>query len=282
MRSLPRALGYDPRLVQSLTPGAQRQIRRIAEGLMFSALLLSSPAAYAAFLVEHSLFLSVTLGCALWLTFLNMLRLVTAGGGAAAHLTEERVRTHRPALGASVVLAVLAFVLAQPAQLPLYRGTLDGDVAAERSRLVAQHERSLSTLGAPADRAFEQRLARCDFLVLRLRKVWEKPARALWWSTAYVLVVLFPALFARFVALSALREYELARFRQTRAVVRQATAQSEAERDALLAAYPDYVRRAPSYADPPFNTRIASPLMMPVRRRDSSLLARAWRRWRGR
>jgi hypothetical protein len=259
--SLPVLVGYDATLLARLSESSQRHIARVAEAWLLSCALLASPVAYAAWLIEHALWLALLLGAFTFAMVLNLVRLTSAGGGAATHASEARVRRYRPALGASVVIGLLALLFAQPAQLPLWKAQLDGPVAAQRELLGRQHEQALSALGMAADDDYRRTLSRCDFLVLRLKHMWRAPTRALQLTGLYAIAVLLPAVWARIVALAALREYALLRWRRDRrAIVRAHRAATRAVQ-AELARYPSYAAKPALFADAPFDTRIASPLL---------------------
>jgi hypothetical protein len=223
------------------------------------------------------------MGAFTFVMVLNLVRLASAGGGAATHLDEDAVRAYRPALGPSAVVGLLALLFAQPAQLPLWSAELAAPIAAERTRLAAQHEAALASLGVADGGVYAAELARCDFLVLRLTTMWRRaPTRALQLTGLYMLAVLLPALWARVVARASLREYALARWRRDRRGIVRATSAAEHEADALLRAYPSYAPSVPAFADPPFNTRVASPLLLPTRtaREPAPAAARGfWQRW---
>jgi hypothetical protein len=265
--SLPVLVGYDATLLARMPESSQRHIARVAEAWLLSCALLASPVAYAAWLIEHALWLALLLGAFTFAMVLNLVRLTSAGGGAATHASEARVRRYRPALGASVVIGMLALLFAQPAQLPLWKGQLDGPVAAQRELLIDQHERALAALGIAADDNYRRTLSRCDFLVLRLKHMWRAPTRALQLTGLYVIAVLLPAVWARIVAIAALREYALLRWRRDRRVIVRAAQTAARAVQAELARYPGYTAKQALFADPPFDTRIASPLLarpMPV------------------
>jgi hypothetical protein len=273
-------VGYDVSLLRRLPEAEQRHIARVAEAWLLSCALLASPPAYAAWLIEHKLWLAVAMGAFTFVMVLNLVRLGSAGGGAATHLDEDAARAYRPALGPSAVVGLLALLFAQPAQLPLWNAELAAPVAAERTRLAAQHEAALASLGVADGGAYAAELARCDFLVLRLTTMWRHaPTRALQLTGLYVLAVLLPALWARVVARASLREYALARWRRDRRGIVRATRAAEREADALLRRFPSYTPSAPVFADPPFNTRVASPLLLPARAPAQPVARSFWRRW---
>lgn len=279
--TLPAWLGYDRGLLSELGEGEQRQIERMAEAWLLSCALLACPLAYAAFLIEHSLALALALAVGILFVVTNMLRLSVAGGGVTAAADEQTLNAYRPALGATVVFGLLALLFAQPAQLPLFQRELDPIVEAQRATLVAEHEGVASAVSEESREAYRAELARCEFVVLRLTTIWKSPTRALQLTACYMLVVLAPMLWARFVALDAVRAYVRARWRNERALIQAAHAASERTRRALLARFPSYTPSASPFADPPFETRVSSALLSPplaqAKRAPKSLLARAWR-----
>jgi hypothetical protein len=281
MLTLPALVGYDSALLAQLPEASQRHIARVAEAWLLSCALLASPVAYAVWMIEHTLWLSLLLGAFTFAMVLNLVRLTSAGGGAAGHASEEVVREYRPALGASLVIGMLALLFAQPAQLPLWKAELDAPVAAQRAALIAQHEQGLHNLGIADDGDYGRQLARCDFLVLRLEAMWRSPTRALQLTGLYVLMVLVPAVWARIVALSALREYAHLRWKRDRRAIVRETRASECVAEAELARFPSYVPRQKSFADAPFNTRVASALLLPRMRIEATQPAkRSWlARW---
>jgi hypothetical protein len=275
--TLPALLGYDEALLAQLGEDEQKQIERVAEAWLLSSVVLAVPIGYAVWLIEHSLLLAVLLGAGMLFVVLNMLRLSSAGGGVAPSKPLSEVHGYRPALGTTGVIGMLALLFAQPAQLPLWRTELDPIVAEQRERLAAEHERTplsprervserdaAGPLRAAPPDSYRESLARCDFIVLRLTTIWRQPTRALQLTSFYVLLVLLPTLWARFVALDALRAYALARWRSERAAITEAHAASERERTTLLATFTSFAPSPSSFADPPFETRVASPLLLPA------------------
>jgi hypothetical protein len=261
--TLPALLGYDRALLALLKEDEQRQIERVAEAWFLSSALLACPLGYAAWLIEHSLLLACVLGAGALFVVLNMLRLSIAGGGVPARALHKDVTQYRPALGATVVIAMLALLFAQPAQLPLWRTELAATVAEHRQQLIARHDRSLAALGQATDDHYRAQILSCEFVVLRLTTIWKQPTRALQLTAFYVLVVLLPTLWARFIALTALRAYALARWQRERRFILRAHAQSERERSVLLSRFPSYLERESAFADPAFETRVASALLVP-------------------
>jgi hypothetical protein len=242
--------------------------------------LLACPVGYAAWLIEHSLLLAFALGAGALFVVVNMLRLSIAGGGVSAATAAKDVKQYQPALGATAVIGMLALLFAQLAQLPLWRSELDPVVSEHRQALIAQHDRSLDALGQVDGDHYRRELTRCDFVVLRLTTIWKSPTRALPLTAFFVLVVLLPTLWARFVALDALRAYAHARWQRDRRLIVRAHEQNEHERNSLLARFPSYVKRESAFADAPFDTRVASALLVPALAQPERKTKRAWfERW---
>ena len=262
--TLPALLGYDEALLAQLGEGEQKQIERVAEAWLLSSVLLAVPIGYAVWLIEHSLALAVLLGAGMLFVVLNMLRLSSAGGGVAPGKPLSDVQTYRPALGTTLVIGMLALMFAQPAQLPLWRTELDPIVAEQRERLAAEHERSSRSAAERDTDGYRESLARCDFIVLRLTTIWKQPTRALQLTSFYVLLVLLPTLWARFLALDALRAYALARWRSERTAITAAHAAHERLRSSLLGRFASFAPRPSAFLDPPFDTRVASALLTPA------------------
>lgn len=283
--SLPTLLGYDPLLLRRLATAHQRQLGRVAEAWLLSCVLLASPLGYAAWLVEHSVWLSALASLGTFLLVLNMLRLITAGAGAAPHFSRAELASYRPTLASTVLVGMLALLFAQPAQLPLWSQSLAQPIAEHRQIMIEEHQRSRaalsveahpSTLASPRARFdpprerelagqdhYGSELSRCEFLVLRLTWIWRQPGRALRLTGVYLLLVLLPALGARMFALDSLRAYELLRWQQSRrTVVREAHANTR-QVESLLSSFESYTRGKPHWADPPFNTQVVSPLLLP-------------------
>jgi hypothetical protein len=192
---------------------------------------------------------------AMLLVVVNLLRLVVAGSGAAPQLPFEQVREYRPALGPTIVLSMLAVLLAQPGQLPLWRDQLAAPLAAHREALLAQQQALAQELGQEPQPAFRAELAQSDFLAWRVREIWKAPQRAFVISALYWLLVLLPTLAGRFVALSALREYEEARWHAVRARVTLEGQRAARQLQESLAPYPSYVSRVHPQLAAPFEAR---------------------------
>lgn len=263
--NLPRLLGYDDSVLDQLPEAHRAQLTRVCEAWLLSCTLLASPLGYVAWLLSHSLVLALVLGAATFLLVLNMLRLIAAGAGAAPHFSRAQLQTYRPALGPTVLVGLLALLFAQPAQLPLWSGTLAAPIAAHRAELVRDQLRSLATLQRPdaaeAARAYQTQIAECEFIVLRFGEIWKHPGRAARLTLVYFLLVLLPALGARMFALDALRAYELTRWQANRRRIVRAAHLATREVQQLLSRFPTYQPGAPNFADPPFDTRVLNPLL---------------------
>jgi hypothetical protein len=198
---------------------------------------------------------------------------VIAGSGAAPHLSEETVRGYRPALGPTFVLSMLAILLAQPAQLPLWQEQLAPAVATHRAQLLSQQEALARELARPVPDSFRNELAQSEFLAFRVRAIWLDPQRAFALSALYWFLVLLPTLAGRFIALDALREYERARWLSARVQIQREGEESFARVDALLRHYPSYQRPASSQLSNPFGGSL--PFLSRPRAESSASTSRA-------
>jgi hypothetical protein len=146
-------------------------------------------------------------------------------------------------------------LLAQPAQLPLWSSQLDAPVAAHRAKLIGQQEELARALGQSVNSAYRDEIARANFMALRVQAIWEEPQRAFSWTAAYWFLVLLPTLAGRFVALSALREYERIRWQTARAVIEAEGKRAEQRVQQELLAFPSYRPRAHRSLSSPFDAR---------------------------
>lgn len=208
-------LGHERLLADALNEAERQRLGTISAGWLLSLVLIALPAGYAVWLVEHSLPLAIATGGATFALTLNLLRVANAGGGLQAGSSRERARDYRPGLAPAVFVGLLGLIFAQPAQLPLEATRLDPLIAAHRAQLVEEHRRRVNP--APEVRGFDAyaaELASCDFVVRRLALLWEAPISAARFTALYCLVILLPAFFAQFVAIDALRQYQLLRYRR--------------------------------------------------------------------
>ena len=168
-------------------------------------------------------------------------------------------------------------LLAQPAQLPLWQSELAAPwphIAQTLARAAGAGSRGhWGTRPGP----FRAELSESEFLAWRVRENWKSPQRAFVLSVLYWFFVLFPTLAGRFLALSALREYERARWQAVRQQI-QNEGNSAAQRvRAQLERFPSYLT--------PFHSSLASPfessvpfLARPPSSRFSEIRNRALRR----
>jgi len=181
---------------------------------------------------------------------------VIAGGGVAPHESAQSVRAYRPAFGPSVVLSALAILLAQPGQLPLWRAQLEPVVRAHRAALVRDHDRQTALTrtsagsavvqpGAEPAGAYRARIEAAAFLALRLQAIWREPQRAFALSFAFWFLVLLPTFAGRYLALSALRDYEQLRWRAARLCIEREAHGAHERSEARLGGYTSYAPRAP-------------------------------------
>lgn len=215
-------LGYDATLLRQLTSDELKTLDRLVEAWLLSCLLFACPIAYALWLIEHSILLSGLGAFGTFALVFLLLRLSVAGGGAAPHLPRSELETWTPALGPTAVLFLLALLLSQPAQLPLWRTELAGAVDAHRRALVAaQHALGDEPLLQGASTRAAQH-EQNEFLAVRLQAMWSTDApRALRFTFLYALLVMLPAAWARLFGLKALRAYERKRLAQMLKLIRR-------------------------------------------------------------
>ncbi len=272
-----RLIGYEPALLDRISAGAVAQLALLGEAWSFSSTLLALPLGYGLWLVGHSLWGAALGALAMGAFVVNLLRLSAAAGGAAPHFEGVQVRAHRPAWGPTVFIGFLALLMAQLAQLPLHRAALDPQVDAYRKELVLAHERSRSALGLDDDGRYQRELAHSEFVVLRLRGMWQRPERTVRYTLFYCLLVLAPAFVARVFALGALREYERHRHQRNRRLIQNAERETAALVAETLSAWPSYRAPRARFADAPFNS-VPSRLLLETSRLSPPPARRAW--WR--
>lgn len=253
-------LGYDPSLLRRLAVGHRAAIDWLAACWLLSCGLLACPIAYATWLVVHSAWIAAAVGCGCLGLVLAVLRLTIAGGGAPLH---HSVHAYAPSAGPAVLIAVLALLFAQPAQLPLLHGELAAPLAQHRRALLERHDASARHAGLPVSDNYARELSRCEFVALRLQHVWHTPGRAVRYTLLYCLLVLFPSLLARTGARDPLRRYERLRVEGHRRVVRRSAAAARAELHTLLAPYPSYNAGSGESLDP-FQAAEPNPLRTPA------------------
>jgi hypothetical protein len=237
------AFGYDPALLAALPEPDRQRLAAVAGGWLLSLFLVAWPAGYTLWLVEHSLALAIGVGLATFLLVLNLLRVVTAGGGLQAGAPGSAVRHYRPSLAPATFLLLLGVLFAQPAQLPLRASELDPAVNAYREQLVAAHGKRAGVQVA-SNEHYRAELARCDFVVKRLALLWLEPNRAARFTLLYCLLGVLPALFRQFAALGAVRAYELLRYRAARAALAEDSVRTGRAVVEALTRFPAYARDA--------------------------------------
>ncbi|MFT3923818.1 MAG: hypothetical protein QM778_14895 [Myxococcales bacterium] len=282
---LPALFGYDPDLLERLAPRRRRAIGLLVEAWILSSAALACSVGYALWLVEHSAGLSLLATFAMAMVVINLLRLVVAGSGAAPHLGIEHVKDYRPALGPTFVLSMLAALLAQPGQLPLWQSELAAPLAEHRAELLNQQAELAHSLGQAPTPAFRAELESSDFLAWRVREIWKDPQRAFLLSVLYWFLVLSPTLAGRFVALGALREYELVRWHAVRGEIEAAGRAAARDIARELSPYPTYEHRPHPTLTSPLSPNVPF-LARPTRQRSTSRWSAFARRlrlpWRSR
>jgi hypothetical protein len=237
-------LGYDPDVLMRLRREQRRALDSLSQAWLFSCVVLAIPVAYAAYLIEHSLFFAALGAAFTFVMVKNLLRLVCAGGGVALH--ESRNEGYRPPFLPALILGVLALVLAQPAQLILSGSEVEAQLAVHRQELLAGHQRSAENLpfAAESSQAYAARLQQCDFILLRLKLLASQPERTLMWSFIYCMVVLFPWLLAQAPFLGAVQAYERERYANVEARVHANQLRAHEAIDCELRRYATYDHRA--------------------------------------
>jgi hypothetical protein len=233
--------GYDRKLVAELSHAECQRLGTIAAGWLLSLSMIAVPMGYSLWLVEHSRLLSAVTALATFMLTLNLLRVATAGGGLQAGSTSSQVSHYRPGLAPAVFVGLLGLIFAQPAQLPLNAARLDPLIAEHREQLVAEHRARVEA--TPEVRSFDAygaELASCEFVVRRMALLWQEPASAARFSALYCLVILLPAFFSQYVAVGAVRKYQLLRYRYAARIVSADKTALAAAVHATLADFPGY------------------------------------------
>lgn len=261
--------GYDAQLLAKLTHQERQRLGTIAAGWLLSLLMLAVPAGYVLWLIEHSLWLSLAVGAGCFALTLNLLRVSTAGGGLQAGSTRETARDYQPGLAPAVFVGLLGLIFAQPAQLPLSAARLDPLIAEHRQQLIEEHRTRVDA--APEVRSFDAygaELAHCEFVVKRLALLWEAPASAARFTALYGLVVLLPAFFSQFIAIGAVRKYQLLRYAAAQRLLARERATLATRVHAALAEFASY-RREPREVDvrPLLTSHAQLPGQLSLRRR---------------
>jgi hypothetical protein len=240
--------GYDPALVQALSPRQREDLGVLGGAWCWSALGLSAPILHVGWLLTHSLPLSAAIGAGVVSLVLLLVRLTVAGGGRP--LDDPR-RAYRPSWTPLLWVALLGSLFALPAQLPLWRGDHAQRVEAERAALLTAHQRATAGVrDAASDDRYARELAECEFVVLRLQALWGERSLAIRYALGYLALLVGPVLLARLQAGAALRAYDSLKAGQARRLIAHDTALSERSLARLLAIYPSY-RPRDQRLDPP-------------------------------
>ncbi|MGB0679366.1 MAG: hypothetical protein ACPGUV_06870 [Polyangiales bacterium] len=239
--------GYDPALYRQLSAESLGGLQAVATAWLVACVLLGSAGAYGAWLVLPALWTPLLGGLSVTLLAVNLLRVVTAGGGCHVGLhwqaSRSRCRRYRPSLIPAAVLGVLAAILSLPAQLPFWP-ELGPQVDAHRHALLARHASLTAHRDGQVD-YFRQELETAAFPVFRIQRMLHKPARMLRYSALYCAVMVLLALWGRFFALSSVRAYEWQRCRRAHAAMDQLYALGEAQAADALSLWPSYQSPSP-------------------------------------
>ena len=235
-------LGYDPTLLDGLSAAHRSRLRGLAIGWLLVCLALGLATAYAGWLVSPVIWMPICGGVGMTLLTINLLRVIIAGGGVEQQddlrRVEEACRRYRPGMTLALVMGVLAAIFAQPAQLPLW-SDIEVEVEAHRQALISQHEAAAATLGVDTGH-HRTRLEKASFPIQRLKIIWRRPAQALRWTAVFVLLVLLPALWSRYVVIDSVRAYELVRSQRKHAHAKHLIDQRRAVVHQLLSRWPTY------------------------------------------
>jgi hypothetical protein len=235
-------LGYDPELLQELSNEERHAIRGSAIVWLIACLTLGVAAGYSATLIQPSMLASLIGGLGVGILTLNLLRVVNAGGGSPMYRTLQRSEAaaarHRPSLIPAVVFGVLAAILSQPGQLPLWP-ELDQEVELHRQTLITQHDAAATDLGTDAS-YYREELEAAGFPIFRIKLIWRDPRRALRMTALLCLLVLLPGFWSQVISIKGQRAYELARCRRSHEALVALRREGRAEARALLAQWPTY------------------------------------------
>ncbi len=237
-----RCLGYDPELLGMISEKHRGTLRAAAVAWLVACLILGAAAGYAAWMVMPGRVAPIVGGGAIFLLTLNLLRVVNGGGGSALLGTAEASRDasahYRPSIVPALVFALLAGILAQPAQIPFW-SDLGPQVEEHRQELIAQHSVAAAQLGTDAE-YYRQELLEAGFPIFRLKLVWGDPKRAIRLTLVVLALVLLPAFWSQVFALKSIRAYEAARNRRTRVRVVLANDASTREIRTILTSWPTF------------------------------------------
>jgi hypothetical protein len=229
----------------------------LSQAWLVSCTLLGFPLGLAVWLVEHSLLLSFAVTLGVFALVLNLLRLLNAGSGTAPELA--LTKGYRPSLTPMIMLLGLALLMSQPAQLLHVSDSARQAVAVHRQQLLLSHRSALSELGQDGEDAFSKEIQECEFVVLRMQRLWDKPQLALLWTLLYVGIAMLPVALARTSYLKAVRAYERVRYRTLGRALRRLDAQAGVAVQAALVRYPSYRRPWPFAPERPLSVHDATP-----------------------
>lgn len=244
MRSLLRALGYDPEIVDGLSREDARFFHQAALASLLAALVVAVGTGYGGWLTLGAL-AAPALAIAGALFLLNLLRMHHAGSGYPLHLPLEDIAHWRPGATASLVLFLLGLLLAQPVAFLVRRPSLDAQVTAHFSEQRAVRlQLGIDSPTAPA-----------DGLILRAHLAWQAPLPTGALVGLFSLLIALPAVLRR-VRATAVRSYESERWIRERMFVDDEYAAAQEAVSDMLQEVPGFVPPLQNhYADPPYNTR---------------------------
>lgn len=227
-------VGYDKALLVDLSASDRSSLRAAGIAWLVACTVLGGAAAYAAHLVVPSPLSPALAGLGITLLMVNLLRILTSGGGCQLRKSMsdalEATAGYRPSLIPAAVFGVMAALLSQPAQLPLWP-EIDREVEVHRAALMESHQEAALELGVDPEIANEELLS-AGFPIFRLKRMWQDPKRALRWTAVICLLVLFPAFWSQSFALKARRSYELLRYQRDHAAA--AAVQEAGRRDIAI------------------------------------------------
>ncbi len=234
--------GYDRALVSLLSDSERVALRGAGLAWLLACLMLGIAGGYAAWLIRPTLSALVLGGLGVGVLTLNLLRVVTAGGGCQPgndlQAAEALCRRYRPSLVPALLFVVLAAVLSQPAQIAFWP-TLDAEVDEHRQELIEQHA-EVVPVAAAGDDYYRRQLEAAPFPVLRLKLIWQDPKRALRFTAILCLLVMVPAFWSQVISIRGLRAYQwqrLRRYHQARVALDDETHELVTP---MLSAWPSY------------------------------------------
>lgn len=231
-------LGYDPQVIATLARRDRRAMRGVATAWLVACGVLASAAGVAAWVLEPAIGLAIAIAGFTFLLVLNFLRVTIAGGGVSPRDTTGAVGRWKPSLAPALVLGALAALLAQPLQISLHSDELDALMQRYRRDVIAEQVAAARSLGEErAEKRYSRQIGARSFPALRMQLLWRTPGRAVRWTAVFCMIVLVPVIWARWMALDALRNYERERRRRTRARLGALTAQMHNDVDRALAAF---------------------------------------------